>query len=867
MELKQYQKQVINDLTEFCNTLIKFSNPLEAFQKYWNNKGVLVKSVGNSNGIDAYKDNIKRVPHVCVKVPTAGGKTFIASNAIKTIFDYLPITQTKAVVWLVPSNTILEQTLNNLSDSDHPYRQKINSHFNSAVEVFSKGDLLMGKGFNSTSVKEQLSIMVISYDSFRTGNKEGRKAYQENANLASFQNSYSSEDISLMSVIKTLNPVVIIDESHNAETDLSLEMIRDLNPSFILDLTATPRNNSNIISYVDSIELKKENMVKLPVIVYNHAEINDVITSAYELRNNLENKAIAEEKAGGEYIRPIVLFQAQPKGNDDSETFERIKEKLIKKGILEEQIKIKTASKDEIKSIDLMSKDCPVRYIITVNALKEGWDCPFAYILASVANRSSKVDVEQILGRILRQPYVTKHRDPLLNMSYVFTSSAFFLEALDNITLALNKAGFSRKDFKNLNEEPKLIEVEKEQTKSNVNERQDSNDTQDIFSLITEDSFSEPSVDIKEQSNIVENIISSAIEKNEEMEEIIKKEDSSDIFQVAELKANINKIEIKDQFKEITKSIKLPQFFKKDIALKMIDDDEFIFLTPKLLINDFNLVNQDSNINFDAISVDIYKFDLESSGRTGENTIVKRKLSSEESKYILEVVENMSEDRQNDYLANRLVNDMGGMSEYDDKGLKKYVKRVIEGLNSAQRTELKANTGIYTVKIKKHIENLANAHKAKAFRQFLDSDQIIIKPNYILPEEINPVNQFDSISNSLYVAEYSDMNSLELEVITKLSSLENILFWHRIPERKGFFINGFVNHYPDFLIVTKSNKKILLEVKGDDRDNSDTERKIELGKAWERKAGNDYRYFMVFKGTKVDGSYLIEEIINVIKAL
>lgn len=66
-----------------------------------------------------------------------------------------------------------------------------------------------------------------------------------------------------------------------------------------------------------------------------------------------------------------------------------------------------------------MSRACEVRYIITVNALKEGWDCPFAYILATLANKTSRVDVEQILGRILRQPYTTQHQNPLLNLSYV----------------------------------------------------------------------------------------------------------------------------------------------------------------------------------------------------------------------------------------------------------------------------------------------------------------------------------------------------------------------------------------------------------------------------------------------------------------
>ena len=67
-------------------------------------------------------------------------------------------------------------------------------------------------------------------------------------------------------------------------------------------------------------------------------------------------------------------------------------------GIPEEQIAIKTADIDEIGNTDLMSERWPIRNIITVNALKEGWDCPFAYILASLANKTSKVDVEQILG-------------------------------------------------------------------------------------------------------------------------------------------------------------------------------------------------------------------------------------------------------------------------------------------------------------------------------------------------------------------------------------------------------------------------------------------------------------------------------------
>src|SRR5690625_4389104 len=122
----------------------------------------------------------------------------------------------------------------------------------------------------------------------------------------------------------------------------------------------------------------------------------------------------------------MVVFQAQDKSSKDDVTFEKHKEQLSGLRIPEEQIKIKTANIDELKGVDLMSRDCEVRYIITINALKEGWDCPFAYILASLANKSSAVDVEQILGRVLRQPYVRKHTAYQLNLSYVLTASAKF---------------------------------------------------------------------------------------------------------------------------------------------------------------------------------------------------------------------------------------------------------------------------------------------------------------------------------------------------------------------------------------------------------------------------------------------------------
>ena len=183
---------------------------------------------------------------------------------------------------------------------------------------------------------EQLNIFVFSFSSIRIDKlkKEDRKIFQQNGQLESFRSFIdeaavlpeSEDSVTLINVIRTLNPIVVVDESHNAESPLSVEMLQALNPSLVLDLTATPKKNSNIISMVNAVALKKENMVKLPVIVYNHHKKEEVITSALHLRQQLERLALAEEELTGKYIRPIILFQAQSNiSGKDNTTFQRIK--------------------------------------------------------------------------------------------------------------------------------------------------------------------------------------------------------------------------------------------------------------------------------------------------------------------------------------------------------------------------------------------------------------------------------------------------------------------------------------------------------------------------------------------------------------
>ena len=263
----------------------------------------------------------------------------MACSSLKPIFDKMPMDKPKVVVWLAPSDAIIEQTVNTLSNVNHPYRQRIDRDFSGRVGVYTKEQLLNGQNFSPDTVREMLTICILSYAFLRVDSKKKdvRKIYQENGSLKRFADYFKDDDVlladtdetALIQALRHLEPVTIVDESRNASSDLSVEMLGNLNPSFILDLTATPKKNSNILSYVDARELKKENMVKLPVIVYNRDNVRDVIRDAVKLRGSIEQQAQMEQKLGGEYIRPIVLFQAEPKSSTDTVTFEKLKDKLV----------------------------------------------------------------------------------------------------------------------------------------------------------------------------------------------------------------------------------------------------------------------------------------------------------------------------------------------------------------------------------------------------------------------------------------------------------------------------------------------------------------------------------------------------------
>ncbi len=892
MELKPYQHRVIKDLECFLSYVHKKETPAKAFDQYWEDKLGMPYTPqldGSFTGMKPYKDNVSNAVHIAIKVPTAGGKTFIACNALYTIDKYFYHGNAKAVVWLVPWSNLLQQTVNNLSNPNHPYREKLNSLFSNRVEVYEKDQLLQGANFNPTSVTEQLNIFVFNFSSLRINSrkKEDRKVFQENGALESFRNTIVDSDLvlpdtdetALINVIRSLNPIVIVDESHNAESDLSVEMLNNLNPSLVLDLTATPKDNSNIISFVNALALKKENMVKLPVVVYNHHKKEEVITSALHLQRQLELLAIDEEKLTGKYIRPLILFQAQSniKGKDNT-TFQKIKEKLVKLQIPEEQIKIKTSGNDELKGIDLMSKDCPVKYIITVNALKEGWDCPNAYILASLADKSSAVEVEQILGRVLRQPYVVKHKEALLNMSFVLTASSKFNETLDSIVKGLQESGFSKDDY--------YAEQASEEVLT-------SNEvlTQNLFSEPPPDSYVKSDEDfdvsavefnpndnvtletIGQQNTIVSQITEKAKVEGHTFEQKVNElqiDDTTSIFtDIMKTAPKIYKID--SQFQEVASTLKLPQFFKKvevgelgEISLFEELNSEDQFLNKLSLLDGFKLSDYSTQVTFEDISKEIYAVDFNEQKRTA----TAQKVSKRAKDILVDTILSKPKESRVNQISSIVVSKLGDMTPISQQELTKYVSRVFDNLSKEQIRDIVDNDFIYVKRIKDKIGGLTNAYAKERFKIGIDSNNIIVKENFTFPEKRSFLNPSTTISKSLYDREAS-MNNYEQKMIMGVASLENILFWHRNLDRgKGFALNGFSsNHYPDFILYTKKGTRILLETKGDVFDNDDSRNKNILGKTWAEKAGDHYKYFMVFETKEVENTYTAKSVVEVLKDL
>lgn len=423
------------------------------------------------------------IPNICLKVPTGGGKTLLAIAALERVqTDYFK-RQTGLVLWVVPSEAIYRQTWKQLANREHPYRQMLERASGGRVKLLEKGD-----AFTRRDVEGQLCVMLLMLPSAARKSKETLRLFRDSGRFTSFfpveddseanralldqvpnldQNDLADMGFregvvpgsisikqSLGNVLRLVRPVVVIDEGHKAYSDTARDTLAGFNPRFILELSATPNTNnkhqSNVLVNVPGADLKDEEMIKLPINVINEGKggWKHTLTLAHAKQQELEQSAQAWQAESGRYIRPIVLIRVERTGKEQrdagfvhaEDAREYLRDQL---GVNEDYIRLKTSSDDELADEDLLSNTSPVRYIITKDALREGWDCPFAYVLAVLSRTTANTALTQMIGRVLRQPYARATGKAVLDECYVFTFDQEVTEAINSVRKGLEDEGMA----------------------------------------------------------------------------------------------------------------------------------------------------------------------------------------------------------------------------------------------------------------------------------------------------------------------------------------------------------------------------------------------------------------------------------------
>lgn len=421
------------------------------------------------------------IPNVCLKVPTGGGKTLLAAAALERLqADYFK-KQTGFVLWVVPSDAIYRQTWKSLANREHPYRQILERASGGRVKMLEKGD-----AFNKADFQNYLCVMVLMLQSSARKSKETLKMFRDSGKFTDFfpevDDSIANRDLllkvpnldqndltdlgymdgvvpgslsikqSLGNTLRLIRPAIVIDEGHKAYTDTARDTLCGFNPSFMLELSATPntggKHQSNVLVNVPGNDLKDEEMIKLPINIINIAkgDWKHTLTEAHDKLKELRKAGETVQASDGRYIRPIMLIRVERTGKEQRDGHfvhaEDAKEYLMEKcGVLEDAIRFKTSDKDELGDMDLLSETCPVEVIITKDALREGWDCPFAYVLAILSKTTANTALTQMIGRVLRQPHAQLTSSDALNECYVFTFDQEVQQAVESVRKGLEDEG------------------------------------------------------------------------------------------------------------------------------------------------------------------------------------------------------------------------------------------------------------------------------------------------------------------------------------------------------------------------------------------------------------------------------------------
>lgn len=831
-QLKNYQNKALTILT----TYLQKARIMGAIPAY--------NEILGENAKYHAINGLEEIPYVCLRLPTGGGKTFLSAHSIKIAAQNYVEKDYPMVLWLTPSSTIKEQTIATLKNPTHPNREILDNAFNGNVAIFDIDDFAT---IRPHDIANKVCVFVSTIQSFNVKNTDIRNIYAHNENLEPhFVNITSNTDAlerieadkegagkiknSFANLLHINNPIVIVDEAHKAVTDLNREMMNRINPACIIEFTATPNEKeSNVLHRTSALELKTEEMIKLPIILAEHQTWQQSITAACLMQNKLMQSAKLEK----EYIRPIILIQAENKNLEVTE--EVIKKYLIEnEKVASESIAIATGEKNELEGINVLDPNCPVNIIITKQALREGWDCSFAYIFCSVAKVHSLTSVEQFLGRVLRMPYAKKREQDILNKAYAFVSSEYWVNAVGKLKDSLVNMGFDEQ------ESTKFIEPQKDNLNLTFNFTASKMKTDSL----TEEEKKE--VELKElPTGQVE--IKIKINTPEAIKNKIKTLIPAQEVKIFENTCNIVTKKEKS-FAEKGEKFEVPQLcLFVDDDWKIVNDREY-FLPEGWKLLDYPAeltetefaIRQDGNLI--AIDIDGKKV----TERFLNNLFTTADIDAGESNW-----SNLELSRWLD----REINQW----DISQPVLLEFLRRMVEyltvqrkiNINSLVRTKFLLAKAI-SEKINKYRED---AYK-KGFQQVLfKTGETKVDFDFTFSfTEAYPANlkyNGSIVFNKHFHNFVGNMNNEEALCAQVIDSLPEVKFWIRNIERtiSSFSLPTSTDRfYPDFVALLNDGRLLAVEYKGEHLiTNEDTKEKENIGNLWAEKSNGKCLFAMVGK--------------------
>ena len=734
------------------------------------------------------------VPNVVLKVPTGGGKTWLAVGGLSRIFGRYIGRNTGFALWIVPNEAIYSQTLRYLKDRQHPYRQALDRAAAGRVLLLEKENRLDARDVESNlcvmllmlqsanrEKAEQLRVSMDRGDVHGFFPPEGDQnahaaAIAATPNLVGYSDLYPMVKDSLANALRTIRPVVVLDEGHRAVSDLAFGNLYGLNPCFVLELTATPQDvkrrrgknprasrYANLLVEVTGREIDREGMIKMPLNLdpRQSTDWRSTLNAALTKLAELDRAARSFHAETGRYIRPIMLVQVERTGADQRESglihAEDVKDALLAAGFDEAQVAVKTAEKNDLdqpENLDLLAPTNRVRVIITKQALQEGWDCPFAYLLCSLAASSNLKAMTQLVGRILRQPHAEKTGVDALDECYIVTHHAETAAVVQAVKQGLERDGLGDLVLQ-------------------------------VGGLDTGDDSDEPRR-LSRRAEFSKSVI------------YLPKVMVSDDGKVRELD------------------------YETDLLCR-IDWRDFdpAPLAGRIPLNAGRPENQLQRI---TISDDQDHFVGETIGGSGE---ILRFDPSHAVRMILDIVPNPFVGRD---VVGRLLSELRTCG-FDDRNLGRLATLIVEELRNGLRAERDARaemlfkTGAAAGRIQFHL--CLDGHDWR-----MPFQAATTAPSNA-PQLLNASG--GALKKSLFVPVYQqDLNADEREVAVYLDGERALTWWHRNVARSQYGLQGWQDRriYPDFVFSVRSDgdpeRITILETKGDHLDNIDTDYKREL---------------------------------------